>query len=138
MWHRIVYVTTLDETDGTLIFVANTKAITKEMVWPYSYDVKKVMIPESVQYIRGQTFYYCRHLSSIKIPDGVTIIGGSAFEGCENLNSVTISASDRSIGEYAFSGCKSLESIKIPKCKPALSCKTQLYRQKLSMIFHES
>ena len=100
-------------------------------------EIKELIIPNSVTYIRDYAFSccsglnsvtignnvtsigdfafsYCRGLTSVAIPNSVTSIGEKAFQGCSSLTSLTIPNSVTSIGSYAFYGCSGLTSVTIP------------------------
>ena len=76
-------------------------------------EIKELIIPNSVTYIRDYAFKNCSGLNSVTIGNNVTSLGGSAFAGCSGLTSVTIPNSVTSIGEYAFYGCNGLTSLTI-------------------------
>ena len=78
------------------------------------YDLKSVVIPNSVTSIGNDVFYYCSGLTSIEIGNSVTSIGNAAFYNCRNLTSVVIPNSVTTIGNYAFSTCPRLTSVEIP------------------------
>ena len=72
--------------------------------WGY-YDIKRVIIGDSVTSIGNEAFRQCGSLTSVTIPNSVTTIGNSAFSGCNSLTSVTIPNSVTTIGNGAFSYC---------------------------------
>ena len=74
-------------------------------------EIKDLVIPESVTYIKKNAFQHCSSLKSVTILNGVMSIGEYAFAGCKNLTSVTIPNSVTSIGENAFSNCDHLKSV---------------------------
>ena len=76
-------------------------------------NIKKIVIPKSVESIGHETFWRCASLTSIKIPENVTSIGYWAFSCCTSLTSIEIPEGVKSIGESAFQDCTSLKSIKI-------------------------
>ena len=67
-----------------------------------------------VKAIGDKAFYKCYQLKSIIIPDSVTAIGNSAFEDCFDLTEIQVPDTVTSIGRYAFAYCGSLTSINIP------------------------
>ena len=74
-------------------------------------NLKKVILPESIKEIPGETFYGCINLSDINIPSHLEKIGKEAFCGCKRLKSLTIPQTVISIsetGEGAFKNCKKL------------------------------
>lgn len=90
---------------------------------------KNTVIPNTVNSIGSNAFYYCKELTSITIPSSVTSIGGSAFSGCSALTSITIPNSVTTIGSSAFGDCTSLTTVTIPYSvtslggNPFTSCK---------------
>ena len=82
--------------------------------YPYSSDVKEVVIEDGVTSIDQYAFYKCSSLASVTIPDSVTSIDQYAFSECSSLASVTIPDSVTSIGSGAFKWCSSLVSVTIP------------------------
>lgn len=77
-------------------------------------EIKKVIIPDGVEYISSHAFANCTDLTSIEIPDSVIAIGQFAFHKCSNLASITIPKSVTGIFGGAFNDCTSLTSITIP------------------------
>lgn len=71
-----------------------------------------ISIPESVEFIPSQAFYYCSDLTSVTISQGVKKIGDEVFRGCDNLTSITIPNSVTTIGS-AFYNCTSLTSVSL-------------------------
>ena len=61
------------------------------MGWESDYRscIRKVILPEGLTGISGNTFSYCRQLEEIKIPAAVTSIGSAAFKECSNLREIT-------------------------------------------------
>lgn len=55
-----------------------------------SSDVKKIILPETINYIGHGAFKDCKYLEEINIPDAVENIECAAFEGCDNLASVVL------------------------------------------------
>ena len=124
----------LFDDNGNEIDIKKIKSLNKDLI---PKDIKKIIIPDSIEYIEDSTFYNCQNLTSINIPDSikniktnvfthcksltavsisnsVKIINFFAFLGCENLTLINIPDSVESIGHHAFSHCKSLTSITIP------------------------
>ena len=77
-------------------------------------DITKIVIPDSVRYIKDYTFMYNNKLMSVTIPNSVIDVGRGAFFSCHNLTNVTIGNCVKSIGKYAFFDCSSLMSMTIP------------------------
>lgn len=73
----------------------------------YPLDVK---IPNNVEAIGADAFYYCNIFTELVIPDSVTSIGNYAFGYCSKLISVTIPNSVTTFGENIFIDCSNLAS----------------------------
>ena len=101
---------TLDE-DGTLTISGTGDMDSSDFS---RYDIKSVIIENSVTSIGDYTFSGCVNLTSITIPDSVTSIGNHAFDFCLDLPSIKLSSNLTSIGDQAFYQCKKLTSITIP------------------------
>jgi len=71
-------------------------------------------IPEGVEEIGKNAFYYCYKLESIVIPESVKKIGDYAFLSCYNLKNVVIKNTDIKIGKSAFKDCRALENVEFP------------------------
>ena len=50
--------------------------------------IKSILIPDSVESIGKEAFYFCGGLQSVTIGNGVTSIGGDAFYNCSNITRV--------------------------------------------------
>ena len=79
-----------------------------------NYDIKRVIIGDSVTSIGNSAFIQCFFLTSVTIPNSVTTIGDGAFSYCSHLTSVTIPNSVTTINGSAFSNCSALTSVTIP------------------------
>ena len=77
-------------------------------------DIKKIIVPDSVEHIGYSAFQNCNSLTSIIIPDSVKSIGYYAFAFCENLTLINIPDLVESIEDWAFEWCENLTSIVIP------------------------
>ena len=75
------------------------------------YDLKSVVLPDTVTTISEFAFSDCAKLNSINIPDGVTEIQRGAFAACSSLKTLTLPASVAAVREEAFTGCTYLESL---------------------------
>ena len=77
------------------------------------YNLKRVVLPETVETIDASAFDQCVSLQDITIPNAVTSIGDSAFYNCASMKTATIGNSVTSIGYSAFRYCSSLQSATI-------------------------
>ena len=64
--------------------------------------IKSVVIPDTVKYIDGGSFYGCTALESVTFGNGVEEIDDYAFENCTSLSKVYIPVSVKKIGAEAF------------------------------------
>ena len=116
--------------DGTYYSVSKGTCTDMHVVIPSTYENKPVkeiefnafsncdflqsiVIPDSVQFLRGYAFSDCDSLQSVTIGNGVQSVAHSAFESCDVLQSAIIGNNVLSIGSNAFYGCQSLQSVAI-------------------------
>ena len=103
---------------GTFAYCTNLKSIIlpnglmyiKQACFDSCKSLTNISLPDSVISI-GSAFGRCSSLVSITIPESVTIIESGAFYNCSSLTSVTIPESVTSIGQYTFRYCSSLTNI---------------------------
>ena len=98
------------------------------------YDLKSVIIPNTVTVIGRESFLNCSNLKSITIPNSVKRIDPDCFNKCSSLDSITIPDSVEYIGYYAFYGCSSLTSITIPNSVTSIGSRTFDSCKKLKTI----
>lgn len=79
----------------------------------YRHHLKKIYIPETVEYIGSYAFFGCKGLSSVILNEGLKEIGGSAFMWCEMMT-IDLPESLVKIAPQAFYA-SSLRSVTIPK-----------------------
>ena len=91
----------------------------EEVNWDYSlvYDYYKIpstlTIPESCREINSRVFWNCYQLKKVVIPESVEIIGDGAFYECSNAEIILKKPMRKfSIGINAFRYCKSVEYVK--------------------------
>ena len=113
----------LFDNDGNDIDIKKIKSLYEKII---PKDIKKIIVPDSIESIRNDAFFscinltsinghhtfsYCKSLTSIIIPNSIKHIGDSAFAYCKNLTSINIPDSVKSIGYDAFYDCLNLKSI---------------------------
>lgn len=82
---------------------------------PYFYwNIKSVVILNTVTSIGSSAFYWCREMTSVTVPSTVTTIGQQAFDNCYSLTSVNVPSGVSQIGYNTFHNCRALTSIAIP------------------------
>lgn len=74
-------------------------------------NLKKIILPSTIQRIEGYAFFGCNGLKQIELPETCVAIGDYAIAFCDSLTSVTIPAGIMRIGESAFTYCTSLSTI---------------------------
>lgn len=70
-----------------------------------------ISLPDTLQQIESQAFYYSGIAGELIIPQSVYNIGYSAFEGCDNLTAITIPSGVTEIKSNTFADCEYLESV---------------------------
>ena len=87
----------------------NTDAFTN------STELKKVIIPASVEVIGKYAFSGCENLKTVELSDGLREIGFGAFFKCSVLKNIELPETLEIIGDSAFENCKRIRELKIPK-----------------------
>lgn len=82
-----------------------------ERAFADQYNLKTIILPETITALGWGSFNECNNLESISLPGNLKTIGANAFGVCESLKEVTLPDSVDSIAEGAFSGCTSLAKI---------------------------
>lgn len=80
-----------------------------EGTFEYNYEIKEIVLPESIQKIGKNAFNNCTVLTNIVIPANV-LIDNNAFQYCTALETLTINE-NVIINENAFIGCSSLKEV---------------------------
>ena len=121
----------LFDNNGNEIDVKKIKSLDEWLIPKY---IKKIVVPDSIEYIKEYAFFNCTKLTSINISDSVKSIGNSTFYSCKNLTSINIPGSVKSIKSNAFAYCKSLTSIVIPNSVKSIGHYAFYYCEKLTSI----
>ncbi len=79
----------------------------------YTGEDTDVLIPENVECIGKEAFYFRAGVKTVVIPDGVTSVSERAFYDCIELTSVKIAGSVISIGDEAFASCHYLKNVEL-------------------------
>lgn len=79
------------------------------------FEIKKVILTNSVKSIKSRAFADCKNLESIEMSDSLGIIETQAFANCSRLKTVTIPNKVAEIKERVFLGCTSLETVVLPE-----------------------
>ncbi len=75
---------------------------------------KNTVIPNSVESIGDEAFYWCKVLTSLEIPSSVTAIGSSAFAACSTLVELALPEGLTEISRQLFDDCVSLKRVVVP------------------------
>lgn len=81
--------------------------------------LKKVILPETLQYIDGMAFQNCS-IEEIELPHSLDSIGNAAFYGSK-LTHIEIPEGVRSLSEQAFANCTYLKNVTVPSTVKVLS-----------------
>ncbi len=76
-------------------------------------SLKKLLLPESMQYIGRHAFWYCAKLENVIGGSQIKRIGESAFYGNHSLKNIYIQGEEISIEDEAFLDCYFLENVVI-------------------------
>ena len=88
-------------------------------------QLRKVVIPASVETVSHNSFAYCSFLQSVTFSEGLKDIANYAFLMCSSLEELVLPDSLRSAGIWAFGYCRALRHISIaPATKLGVSCFT--------------
>ena len=94
--------------------------MTKILAYPLGKNLDNYNVPDGIETIGKNAFYYCATLTNITIPDTVTSIEEEAFYKCTGLTSITIPNSVTSIEYSAFKGCAALTDIYVDQAESTL------------------
>lgn len=89
--------------------------ISNGVLYSYSGNESKVVIPNGVKIIKNSAFRQNNNLKTIIISYGVEQILNGAFNNCSKLTEVVMPNSLYYIGEWAFDSCKKLKKINLPE-----------------------
>ena len=100
------------ENDEYTVKYINTDAFTN------STELKKIIIPKSVEVIGKYAFSGCKNLKTVELSDGLREIEFGAFFKCSSLKNVELPETIEIVGDSAFEDCKRIKGLKIPRsCK---------------------
>lgn len=97
--------------DG-IIYTSDMKHLVKSN--QLDVDLRKIIVPDSVEKICKYAFYKDTSLESVGIPDSVKEIGGCAFIGCRNITSLKLPYSIKKLGYRSLCGMNKLKELEIP------------------------
>ncbi len=96
-----------------LIIPSGITAIGK-CVFSMNTRLKKVTLPDTLQYIDTKAFESCTELEEIVFPKYLKSLGDNAFFKCIKLRKIELNDMVTSIGNGCFAKCNGIEEISIP------------------------
>ena len=101
-----------EEVDFTQIPALKNIGMIGEGAFKGLTQLKKIVLPSSLEYIDSDAFAHCSLLESVKLQgNNLDEIARGAFSDCRNLRRLDIPSSVRKINGEAFNGCTSLRTI---------------------------
>lgn len=97
--------------DG-IIYTSDMKHLVKSN--QLDVDLRKIIVPDSVEKICKYAFYQDTSLENVEIPDSVKEIGDYAFIGCRNITSLKLPDSIKKLGYRSLCGMNNLKELEIP------------------------
>ena len=95
-----------------IIYTSDMKHLVKSN--QLDVDLRKIIVPDSVEKICKYAFYQDTSLESVEIPDSVKEIGDYAFIGCRNITSLKLPDSIKKLGYRSLCGMNNLKELEIP------------------------
>ena len=95
-----------------IIYTSDMKHLVKSN--QLDVDLRKIIVPDSVEKICKYAFYKDTSLESVEIPDSVKEIGDCAFIGCRNITSLKLPDSIKKLGYRSLCGMDKLKELEIP------------------------
>lgn len=86
-----------------------------QRAFQYCYNIKEIIVPDTVTSLSSYCFYCCYGLQNCVLPSTLTAIPTYAFYFCRDLKAIEIPESCTSLGTYCFSNCYALTSITLPE-----------------------
>lgn len=105
----------LKNTKNLVLDLSNITGMTKipDEAFSNYYELKKVVLPTSLENISKKAFFRCEKLESLNIPENVSVIGPYALWNASKLESIIIPKNVSIIEERTFAECKNLASVEI-------------------------
>ena len=101
---------------GSIVTVPNgVRVIGSNAFTACPYEIKKIILPDTVTTIRKAAFFNCKSLTEIVLPDSLTYIGDCAFGDCVKLREVVLPDSVTTMHKTVFMNCTSLTKVVWPK-----------------------
>lgn len=120
--------------DG-IIYTSDMKHLVKSN--QLDVDLRKIIVPDSVEKICKYAFYQDTSLESVEIPDSVKEIGDYAFIGCRNITSLKLPDSIKKLGYRSLCGMNNLKELEIPGSVDDSNCCCELEGMTTTIKFGE-
>lgn len=118
--------------NGTLFDKAKTVLIQ----YPTGSKTNSYAIPDGVQVIESNAFYWVEYLTDVVIPDSVTTIESSAFSSCHHLENLVIGNGVTTIDKMAFYQCQYLKSVFIGKSVATIGLKAFYESDRIEVVYY--
>ena len=118
----------------TSVTIPNSVKYLRYNSFAYCSSLSSIIIPKSVEEIQSAAFMGCDALKVVTIENGLKKISNDVFHGCSALSSIIIPNTVTTIGEYAFRGCESLSSITLSDSLQSIERYTFMYCPSLTSI----
>ena len=77
-------------------------------------NLKKVVLPQSVEKIKTAAFMDCAALAEVKLPDKMSDIGAYAFANCKSITEIAFPEGLKWISESTMLKCSGLKTVTFP------------------------
>lgn len=101
--------------DPEIVLPEGVQVICQEAFDNVKNTLQSIIIPESVEVIKGGAFSKCIRLKAVHLPQQLKEIRQDTFWGCESLEDITLPAQVEKIKTGAFSECCNLTHIILPQ-----------------------
>lgn len=101
------------KTDKTYT-MPNSVTCVEDSAFRENWKIEDVKFSENLRHIGSYAFAWCGNLKKAVMPDSVDFIGQHAFGECTSLNEVKLPEKMWFLGKLAFDHCFSLKSVKVP------------------------
>lgn len=118
-----------------IIYTSDMKHLVKSN--QLDVDLRKIIVPDSVEKICKYAFYKDTSLESVEIPDSVKEIGECAFIGCRNITSLKLPDSIKKLGYRSLCGMDKLKELEIPGSVEDSNCYCELEGMTTTIKFSE-
>ncbi|HPD01842.1 MAG TPA: InlB B-repeat-containing protein, partial [Clostridia bacterium] len=101
--------------DGATYTVSGDIQEIANLAFVLTNTIEEVILPEGLNKIGAQAFYFCFMLADIEIPESVTFLGVGAFAACISLEGVILPSGLDEINNMVLADCWTLSYVVIPE-----------------------